>query len=277
MDACRRRVRNRRAGDGHQPPGRICQGSGAAPGGQAVAIDGKAQRGRLRFQEGGCPIHALTAFCGEFGVVLAEEPIKAGQGTEQSEAELTVAPARIARLDWHGRVLTADALLCQRRICQQVLHAGGDDVLVVKENHPTRYDDRRLLFDPPSPALPRSSRRETRTLERGHGRDQARHDGIPSLPPSSADAAQLLRIRRGHWSNEHQRHYPKDVKDVTMNEDRSLVPAGQEPTVLAMLGDSALSLLRLSGCQTIASRLRALADDPSTAVALVAKPISARA
>jgi len=226
-----------------------------------------------------------------------------------------VAPARIARLDWHGRVLTADALLCQRRICQQVLHAGGDDVLVVKENHPTRYDDRRLLFDPPSPALPRSSRRETRTLERGHGRDQerrhliaatdltgyldwpgvaqvfrlertwrehgvwkqARHDGIPSLPPSSADAAQLLRIRRGHWSNEHQRHYPKDVKDVTMNEDRSLVPAGQEPTVLAMLGDSALSLLRLSGCQTIASRLRALADDPSTAVALVAKPISARA
>jgi len=27
-------------------------------GGQAVAIAGKAQRGRLRFQKGGCPVHA---------------------------------------------------------------------------------------------------------------------------------------------------------------------------------------------------------------------------
>jgi len=60
--------------------------------------------------------------------------------------------ARIDRLDWHGRVLTADALLCQRRRCQRVLDAGGDYVLVVKENQPTLFADLQLLFDPPSPA-----------------------------------------------------------------------------------------------------------------------------
>jgi len=32
---------------------------------QGVAVDGKAQRGRLPFQQGGCPVHALTAFCSE--------------------------------------------------------------------------------------------------------------------------------------------------------------------------------------------------------------------
>ena len=45
---------------------------------------------------------------------------------EKAEAELTVAPAVLACLDWHGRVLTGDALLCQRALCQQVLAAGGD-------------------------------------------------------------------------------------------------------------------------------------------------------
>src|SRR5204863_3634628 len=33
------------------------------PAAQGVAIDGKAQRGRLRFGRAGCPVHALSAFC----------------------------------------------------------------------------------------------------------------------------------------------------------------------------------------------------------------------
>ncbi len=108
---------------------------GAAPdpearGSQGVAIDGKAQRGRLRFQAGGCPVHALTAFCHEQGVVLAQEPID--RTADKAEAELTVAPALLARLDWRGRVLTGDALFCQRTLCRQVLDAGGDYLLVVQ-------------------------------------------------------------------------------------------------------------------------------------------------
>ncbi len=284
----------------------------ARRGGQAVAVDGKAQRGRLRFQEGGCPVHALTAFCHDLGVTLAAEPIEPNRGDEKSEAELSVVPALLDRLDWHGRVLTADALLCQRSLCQRVLDAGGDYVLVVKENQPTLFADLQLLFDSPAPAPPLSDRREARTVERGHGRDQeqrhliastdlndyldwpglaqvfrlertwrehgtpkhAVHYGITSLPPAVADAAQVLRLRRGHWSIENQLHYPKDV---SMEEDRSLVHTGQGPTVLALLRDSALSRIRLAGWHTIASHLRALADNPAAAVALVTQPLPARA
>src|SRR5207248_6487684 len=86
---------------------------------RGVAMDGKAQRGRLPFQQGGCPAHALSAFCHEHGVVLAQEPIEPGQGAEKGEAELTVAPALLARVAWPGRVLTGDALFCQRQLCQQ--------------------------------------------------------------------------------------------------------------------------------------------------------------
>ncbi len=41
---------------------------------------------------------------------------------------------------------------------------------------------------------------------------------------------------------------------------------------MAMLRDTAISLLRLAGCRAVASRLRAHADRPLAAVALVVNP-----
>lgn len=240
-------------------------------------------------------------------MVLAQEPIDAGG--EKAEAELTVAPALIARLDWHGRVLTGDALFCQRALCEQVLAAGGDYLLLVKENQPTLHADIRLLFDPPAddPGAPLRDRREARTVERGHGRaadtrhlvactdlcgysdwpglaqvvrlertwrehgqtKRARHYGITSLPPAAADARRLLALKRGHWSIENGLHR---TKDVVLGEDASLVHRGAGPTVMAMLRDTAVSLLHRVGCRTIASRLRAHADTPLAAAALVVGP-----
>jgi len=274
-------------------------------GARGVAVDGKAQRGRLRYQAGGSPVHALTAFCHEHGVVRAQEAIECGAG--KAEAELTVAPALLARVDWPGRVLTGDALFCQRKLCRQVVRAGGDYLLLVRENQPTLHHDLALLFDPPAdlPApLPLLDRREAGTVEKGHGRTHDRrhlvastdltgyldwpgiaqvfrlertwreggtwhrhlHYGITSLPPAVADAARLLALKRGHWRIENGLHR---VKDVTLGEDRSLVHTGQGPTVLALLRDTALGLLHRAGCRAIASRLRAHADHPTAALALV--------
>ncbi|MBA2469313.1 MAG: ISAs1 family transposase, partial [Chloroflexia bacterium] len=103
--------------------------SGAVSPPQGIAIDGKAQRGRLRVAADG-PVHALSAFCHEAGIVLAQEPITTAVG--KAEAELTVAPTLLDRLDWHGRVLTGDALFCQHALCAQVRAAGGDYLLLVK-------------------------------------------------------------------------------------------------------------------------------------------------
>lgn len=100
-----------------------------------IAIDGKAQRGRLQFDHHGSPVHALAAFCQEENLILADESIE--HGHDKAQAELTVAPALIDRLAWQGRVLTGDALFCQRSLCQQVLDAGGDYLLTVKANQRT--------------------------------------------------------------------------------------------------------------------------------------------
>jgi predicted transposase YbfD/YdcC len=273
-------------------------------GSQGVAIDGKAQRGRLPFQSGGCPVHALSAFLHEHGIVLAHEPIDIDEHTDKAEAELTVAPALIARLDWRGRVLTGDALFCQRTLCQQVLDAGGDYLLIVKENQPTLLEDIRLLFDPPAGTPPLDDRREATTLDQGHGRQNDRRHliastdlvgysdwpglaqafrlertwqehgaskgdvryGITSLPPTVGDASRLLALKRGHWQIENRLHY---VRDVTLDEDRSLVHVGHAPSVMALFRDLALNLLRQAGYRTIATRLRFHSCHPEEAVALL--------
>jgi hypothetical protein len=167
-------------------------------GSRGVAVDGKAQRGRRAFETLGCPVPALTAYSHEQGMVLAQLPITATG--EKAEAELTVAPALLARLDWHGAVFTGDALFCQRSLCQQVLQAGGDYLLVVKENQPTLYHDIRLLFDPPFAPLPLADRREARTVDHGHGR----HHEVRQLVASTDLAgysdwpglAQVFRLER---------------------------------------------------------------------------------
>ncbi|MDQ3922284.1 MAG: ISAs1 family transposase [Actinomycetota bacterium] len=226
-----------------------------------------------------------------------------------------MAPKLIAQVDWRGRVLTGDALFCQRHLCRQVLAAGGDDVLLVKANQPTLYRDLELTFDPPPdvpPPLPLLDHREARTVERGHGRDEDTrhllattdltgylewpglaqgfrlertwreegqtkrqlHYGITSLSPAAGPAARLLALKRGHWFIENRLHRSKDV---TLGEDASLVHAGQGPTILALLRETALSLLRRAGHRAITARLRYHSQHPAAAVALLLDPAPARA
>lgn len=157
---------------------------GDAP--QGVALDGKAHRGRLRFGPAeGCPVHALSAVCHESGLVLAHAPIDATG--ETAEAELTVAPAVIDALAWRGRVLTGDALYCQRGLCERVCADGGDYVLLVKANHPALHEAIALLFDPPADvrALPLLDRREAETLGPwGTGTGAPPSAAVSSPPPT---------------------------------------------------------------------------------------------
>jgi hypothetical protein len=81
-----------------------------------------------------------------------------------------------------------------------------------------------------------------------------------------ADAARLLALKRGHGRIENRLHR---AKDVALGEDRSLVHVGAGPTVMALLRDTALGLLHRNGCRAVASRLRAHADHPAAALALV--------
>lgn len=90
--------------------------------------------------------------------------------------------------------------------------------------------------------------------------------GVSSLPPERADADRLLRLIRGYWAIENRLHY---VRDVAMGEDASQVRSGAAPQAVAGLRNLGLALLRRSGADNIAERLRTFAGRPAAAVALV--------
>jgi hypothetical protein len=64
---------------------------------------------------------------------------------------------------------------------------------------------------------------------------------------------------RGHWHIENKLHW---VRDVTYQEDNSLVRTGNAPRVMASLRSLAISLLRLDGHSNIAAANRHHARDP---------------
>lgn len=149
-------------------------------GAHGVALDGKAQRGRLRHAATPThPVHAVSAFCHDLGGVLAHLVVDVAH----HQAELRVAPDAITQLDWQGRVLTGDALYCQRSLCAQVVEAGGDYLFIVKENQPTLLQDIVQVFSPLTPEEQSRSGVHTvqplvthtyRTVEKGHGRIEER-------------------------------------------------------------------------------------------------------
>jgi predicted transposase YbfD/YdcC len=271
-----------------------------------ISLDGKALRGQLQYRATGCPVDLLTAVCHASGMVLAHEPIEA-DGVTKAEAELTVAPALIAQLDWRGRVVTGDALFCQRHLCRQVLDAGGHYLLLVKRNQPTLQRDLQWLFDPPAgmePRLPLLDQRDVQTLERGHGRQQERRHLIASTDlvgysdwPGLAQGFRLERLWRQHGIEKRQVTYGitslgldvgtpdrlltlkrghwgienglHRVKDVTFGEDASLIHTGSGPLVMALLRDTVVSLLYRAGIRRVASGLRRFSQQPHAAVDLV--------
>ena len=60
--------------------------------------------------------------------------------------EITAIPRLLELLALQGCVVTIDAMGCQREIAEQIVEAGADYVLAVKENQGQLIDDVRDLF-----------------------------------------------------------------------------------------------------------------------------------
>src|SRR5436305_10889133 len=67
---------------------------------------------------------------------------------------------------------------------------------------------------------------------------------ITSASRSVADAGQLLKWVRGHWSIENRSHY---VRDVTLGEDASRIRKRCGPQVMAALRNATIGFLRTLG------------------------------
>jgi predicted transposase YbfD/YdcC len=83
---------------------------------------------------------------------------------------------------------------------------------------------------------------------------------------SDADAVALAAWVRSHWEIENKLHW---VRDVTYQEDNSLVRTGNAPRVMATLRSLAISLLRLDGHANIAAANRHHARDPQRTLKLL--------
>jgi predicted transposase YbfD/YdcC len=126
---------------------------------------------------------------------------------------------------------------------------------------------------PDWPGVAQIFRIERSWREKGKEHRQVRY-GITSLPREIGTAQRLLQLRRRHWLIENRGHR---AKDVNLGEDACLIHVQHGPTVLALLRDASLNLLRHAGCTRIAATIRAHAQHPDAAVALVLQPLTPRA
>jgi hypothetical protein len=106
----------------------------------ALAVDGKALRGSQRETVPGT--YLVAAYAHAAGAVLAQVRT-AGKGHELAAAKQVLGAVPLA-----GRLVTGDALLTQRDLCEQVVADDGDYLLPVAENQPALRADLEAAFSP---------------------------------------------------------------------------------------------------------------------------------
>ena len=250
-----------------------------------IAIDGKTVRG-ARNKDRKAP-HLVAALAHGIGTVLGQVAVDAKSNEIPAVRELLKAFADLA-----GAVLTIDAMHTQSDTAQVILGRGADYVMTVKGDMPALY---RKLKKLPWAAIPATS-----DVSTGHGRRARRTIKVMLVPAwieidGAAQVAQLRRTVtrngkktvevvylitsdrnagpaalaawvRGHWHIENKLHW---VRDVTYQEDKSLVRTGNAPRVMASLRSLAISVLRLDGHTNIAAANRHHARDPQRTLKLL--------
>ena len=236
---------------------------------EQVCVDGKAVRGSRDGTTGA--IQLVSAFAGRARWVLAQ------QAVAEKSNEITAIPDLLALLDLQGAVVSIDAMGCQKAIADQIVEAGADYVLALKDNHPTLCEDVQLWLDT-EVAGGRLPVQET--VEKDHGRIEIRRyalsdqiDWLEAKPDwtgleavgrvgsiqilgnqTSTECRYFLcsfphRDRfaatvRGHWGIENQQHW---VLDVQFGEDACRTRKNHSAENLALVRRMTLNLLSHNG------------------------------
>jgi predicted transposase YbfD/YdcC len=195
--------------------------------------------------------------------------------------EITAMPQLLEVLDLRDKIVTTDAMGCQKAIAETIVEGGGDYLLAVKANQPTLHAEIRAAFATAATPTARSTRLYT-TEDQGHGREEQRTvqvlpargqlsaaqcaawlgvltlvmvtrvvwceaTGVESLEVSyfisslRPNARRIGTAIRGHWSIENGLHW---VLDVVFREDARRLYDRTAAENVAFLNRLALSLLR---------------------------------
>jgi predicted transposase YbfD/YdcC len=243
--------------------------------GEWIHLDGKTLR-RTRCQSQQLKaLHVVSAWAGQAGITLGQVAVEAKSN------EITAMPQLLQLLDLHEKIVTTDAMGCQKEIAQTIVAGGGDYILAVKENQPTLHAEIHAAFATAAPPPARSPRLYT-TEDQGHGREEQRTvqvlpahrflsaaqcaawlgvltiilvtrvvwceaTGVESIEVSyflsslPPNARRIGSAIRGHWSIENGLHW---VLDVVFREDARRLYDRTAAENVAFLNRLALSLLR---------------------------------
>ena len=89
--------------------------------------------------------------------------------------EITALPWLLEMLTLRGKVVTADALHCQRQVAQQVIEQGGDYAMALRGNQGRQRDDAQAVRDDPTTTLAQDTQ-----ISKGHGRIETRLASVSS-------------------------------------------------------------------------------------------------
>ena len=243
--------------------------------GDWVHLDGKTMRHTRRAARGLDALHVVSAWAGQTGLTLGQVAVA------DKSNEITALPELLQLLDLRQKVVTTDAMGCQKEVAATIRAGEGDYVLAVKDNQPSLHAELQAAFviAQTSPAPP--AWRET-TEDTGHGRHEQRTVRVlPAARYLSAgqrqawldlatlvmvirvvtcqatgavsrevayfisslrpNARQIGQAIRGHWSIENGLHW---VLDVVFREDARRLYERTTAENVALLNRLALSVLR---------------------------------
>ena len=239
-----------------------------------IAIDGKMVRRSFDRRNGRSPLHLVSAFAVEHGLVLAQ------RAAGEKKGELTVLPELLDGLDLHGCLVSLDALACRLQVAEQITARGGEYLLALKGNQKKAYAAVKDWFMSHAFHRGASLRACCDAFDDSHGRSVRRRvfagadlDPLPALKgwpglttvlavetircTTSSDKVtaeiryylsssqrppeQLAAAIRGPWAIENGLHW---VLDVGFNEDASRVRERTAARNLALLRKIALNLAR---------------------------------
>lgn len=231
--------------------------SGISLGAEVVAIDGKALRRAYERGLSHAPPLVVSAFAADARLCLAAAP--AGEDNEV-ETALRV----IDLLDLTGKIVTADALHCHRRMADAVTGRKGGYVLALKANRHDWLAEAERCFERGKGISSAASsglahgRSESRTAELVAAREprMASHaayvrltsirDGEGAftryyMASKGITAAQALDIVRSHWLIENTLHW---ILDVHLREDDVRARKDNAPANIALLKRLARNILQ---------------------------------
>ena len=244
--------------------------------GQVICLDGKQLRGSHDPGREQRAIYMVSAWANANHLVLGQRKV-----AEKSN-EITAIPELLRLLDIQGCIVTIDAMGTQTKIAQQIIAAGGDYILAVKENQEHLYQDLVGLFSYDQERnFQEAPYQYAKTVNKNHGRIEIRQCWTTSDPEylntlrgqhkwkglSSMIMIVAERITDRDRSTE-TRYYISSlpaqadqllqairehwgienslhwVLDLAFNEDRSRVRKDHAPANLAVLRHMAVNLLK---------------------------------